>query len=68
MKLLYIGCHSMLEYDELRLFSQIKGLELFSIGKYFRPGVMWYGRPPLSFPVDYDNYTVLKGTGTMKSF
>lgn len=35
-KILYISCHEVLEYDELRMFLDL-GLETFSIGAYFWP-------------------------------
>jgi len=34
MRLLYLSCHSILEYDELRMFNDIEGLEVFSPGAY----------------------------------
>lgn len=58
MKLLYIGCHAILEYDELKMFSNIPGIELFSDGMYFRPDQKWYGRPPLNFKVNEENYFI----------
>ena len=36
MKLLYLSCHSILEYDEIRLFSEL-GIEVFSLGSYLTP-------------------------------
>lgn len=36
MKLLYLSCHSILEYDELKLFHEI-GIEYFSLGSYLNP-------------------------------
>lgn len=36
MKLLYFSCHSILEYDELRLFEDL-GIQYFSLGSYVRP-------------------------------
>lgn len=34
MRLLYLSCHSGLEFDELRMFREIPGLEVFSPGAY----------------------------------
>ena len=36
MKLLYFSCHSILEYDELKLFEDL-GIDYFSLGSYVRP-------------------------------
>lgn len=36
MKILYLSCHSILEYDELRLFEEL-GIEYFSLGSYIDP-------------------------------
>ena len=71
MKLMYRGCHSILEYDELKIFEQIEGLELFSTGRYFHTSPTWSERPPLNFPVDGDNYIVwdkCKGQWNNKEF
>jgi glycosyltransferase involved in cell wall biosynthesis len=42
MKILYISCHAILEYDEVKLFSEM-GYDVFSAGVYaapwFRPGM-----------------------------
>lgn len=49
MKLLYLSCHSVLEYDEIKLFKEI-GIDVFSHGVYRdpnnpgdnkRPGIEW---------------------------
>lgn len=46
MKLLYIGCHAVLEHDELKLFTEL-GLDVFSYqGAYMRPE----GHPSLKRP------------------
>jgi glycosyltransferase involved in cell wall biosynthesis len=37
MNILYVGSHSILEYDEVRLFSDL-GHDVFSIGAYSDPG------------------------------
>lgn len=36
MKLLYLSCHSILEYDELKLFEEM-GIDYFSLGSYIVP-------------------------------
>lgn len=36
MKLLYLSCHAILEYDELKLFEEL-GIEYFSLGSYLDP-------------------------------
>lgn len=36
MKILYISCHSILEHDELQLFTEL-GHECFSLGAYIKP-------------------------------
>lgn len=37
MKILYLSCHSILEYDEIKLLSEL-GHEIFSMGTYHNPG------------------------------
>ena len=36
MKILYLSCHSILEYDEVKLFTEM-GHEVFSLGSYVNP-------------------------------
>lgn len=36
MKLLYLSCHAILEYDECKLFEEL-GIDWFSLGSYIRP-------------------------------
>lgn len=36
MKILYLSCHSILEYDELKLFEEV-GYDYFSLGSYIDP-------------------------------
>lgn len=36
MKLLYLSCHAILEYDELKLFEEL-GIDYFSLGSYVNP-------------------------------
>lgn len=71
MKCCYLGCHSVLEYDELKMFTQIPGLEWFSTGRYFNPEEDYKDRPPLNFPVDRKHYTawsIAKGKWNNKDF
>ena len=37
MNLLYLSCHEVLEYDELRMFREIPDLNVFSPGAYIEP-------------------------------
>lgn len=36
MKLLYLSCHAILEYDELKIFEEL-GIDYFSLGSYIDP-------------------------------
>lgn len=36
MKVLYLSCHAILEYDELKLFEEL-GIDWFSLGSYINP-------------------------------
>lgn len=48
MKILYLSCHSILEYDELKLFEEL-GHDYFSIGAYINPKMPHDPkRPPLN--------------------
>lgn len=51
MRILYFSCHSILEYDELKIFEDL-GIEYFSLGSYVRPtSPVDPIRPPLkSYP------------------
>jgi len=50
--ILYISCHSVLEYDELRLLTSL-GHRIFSCGSYFNPESPGEGiRPPLRLHQD----------------
>jgi hypothetical protein len=47
MKILYLSCHEILEYDELKLLSEL-GHEVYSLGAYTMPGGQENRkRPPL---------------------
>lgn len=49
-RLLYFSCHETLEYDELKLFSEL-GWDCFSLGAYTQPGGEEHRkRPPLELP------------------
>lgn len=50
MKILYLSCHEILEYDELKLFSEL-GYECYSLGAYTQPGGEEHRkRPALDLP------------------
>jgi hypothetical protein len=50
MNLLYLSCHSILEYDELRIFNEL-GIDVFSHGAYHNPqNLDDKKRPPLDLP------------------
>lgn len=50
MKILYLSCHEILEYDELKLFSEL-GYECYSLGAYTQPGGDEHRkRPALDLP------------------
>lgn len=52
MKILYMSCHEILEYDELRLLTDL-GHECYSLGAYTMPGGdANRKRPPLELPYD----------------
>lgn len=61
--ILYISCHSVLEYDELRLLTSL-GHRIFSCGSYFnpdRPGESI--RPPLKLHQDPEWIDIFNKTG-----
>lgn len=54
MKLLYLSCHAILEYDELKLYEEL-GIDYFSLGSYIDPqNPADPIRPALSRAVDRD--------------
>lgn len=54
MKLLYLSCHAVLEYDELKLFESLN-IDYFSLGSYINPQDPADPiRPPLTHVVDPD--------------
>lgn len=55
MKLLYVGCHSILEYDEVKLFTEL-GHDVFSMDSYRNPlSPTDVKRPPI-FGMEYHEY------------
>ena len=60
MKLLYVSCHSILEYDEIKLFSEL-GIDVFSYGTYRDPrSVDDPKRPPLDLLFHQDLFDLTK--------
>lgn len=50
MRILYLSCHEILEYDEVKLFSEL-GYEVYSMGAYTQPGGDEHRkRPALDLP------------------
>ncbi|HEY8418621.1 MAG TPA: glycosyltransferase [Limnochordales bacterium] len=50
MRILYLSCHTALEYDELRLFAEM-GHQVFALGTYLNPHAPTDDvRPPLPLP------------------
>jgi hypothetical protein len=61
--ILYISCHSVLEYDELRLLTSL-GHRIFSCGSYFNPESPGEGiRPPLRLHQDPEWKDIFHKTG-----
>ena len=61
--ILYISCHSVLEYDELRLLTSL-GHRVFSCGSYFNPEAPGEGiRPSLRLHQDPDWINIFSRTG-----
>lgn len=51
-RILYMSCHEILEYDEVKLFSEL-GHQVFSLGAYTQPGGEEHRkRPSLKLPYD----------------
>lgn len=56
MKVLYLSCHAVLEYDELRIFEEL-GIDYFSLGSYINPRVPVDPiRPALKMPLNTELY------------
>ena len=61
--ILYISCHAVLEYDELRLLTSL-GHRIFSCGSYINPAAPGEGiRPPLRLHQDPDWKEIFYKTG-----
>lgn len=60
MKILYLPCHSILEFDEVKLLTEL-GHEVFSMGSYINPSVPHdLKRPPIEGK--YDDHLVSVAT------
>lgn len=59
MKIHYLSCHSVLEYDEVKLFTEL-GYEVFSNGAYLNPeGAYTLPRPAIEGAKYYEEYADL---------
>lgn len=57
MKILYLSCHSILEHDEVQLFTEM-GHEVFSMGAYLNPNSPQdIKRPPI--PGKYNDHLIM---------
>lgn len=66
MKILYLSCHSVLEWDELTLFNEL-GYEFFSHGSYMNPNKpIDDKRPPIK--AKYDDHLVSVAIRYSKDF
>lgn len=52
MNLLYLSCHEVLEYDEIRMLSQIPGLKIMPMGAYWDGGKGAVTRPELDIKLE----------------
>jgi len=50
MNILYLPCHEVLEYDELRMLTEIPGVNVMSPGAYWKPSKGARLRLPLNIP------------------
>ena len=65
MKLLYVSCHSILEYDEVKLFAEL-GIDVFSHGTYKNPKqIDDPKRPTLDLPDHSDFCELIKDDNKM---
>lgn len=55
MKILYLGCHSILEYDEMKLFSEM-GNDVFSMDSYRNPASPIDLKRPAIQGIEYHEY------------
>ena len=59
MRLLYLSCHAILEYDDLKIFEEL-GIDYFSLGAYTIPTKEVEGvRPALTHKPDEKLYSIL---------
>ena len=58
MKMLYVSCHSVLEYDELRMLDSI-GIEVFSLGTYLNPNEDWHAKTRPKLKLNNWNYIII---------
>ena len=59
MRLLYLSCHAILEYDDLKIFEEL-GIDYFSLGAYMIPTKEVEGvRPALTHKPDEKLYSIL---------
>lgn len=56
MKILYVSCHSVLEFDELRMFD-VMGIEVFSLGTYLNPNEDWHAKSRPKIKLNNWNHT-----------
>lgn len=60
MKILYLSCHSILEYDEVKLLTEM-GHDVFSMGSYINPNAPHDNkRPPI--PGKYEDHLISLAT------
>lgn len=64
-KILYLSCHSILEYDELKLFHEL-GLDVFSHGAYLRFDQPSELRPAICDENNTDEKLLLQAVNTTK--
>lgn len=57
MKMLYLSCHSILEYDEVSLFTEL-GIDVFSYGAYLNPEAPGDKKRPPITSGKYDDHLV----------
>lgn len=57
MRILYMSCHEILEYDELKLFTDL-GHECYSLGAYTQPGGEHHRKRPSIPGLPYDPHFI----------
>jgi len=60
MKVLYLSCHSILEYDEVKLLTEL-GHDVFSMGSYINPNAPHDNKRP-AIPGKYDDHLISVAT------